>query len=291
MPHRRALVILNGKARLGGRYADTVEHMLEEHGIGCFLVKLKPGLDASAIIDEYADRVERVIIGGGDGTMNAAARGLIAHKLPLGILPLGTANDLARTLGIPNDIKAAMEVILSGALRPVDLGEVNGKPFFNVASVGFSAELAKNLTREAKARYGVLGYALTALKLLLRIRPFHATLAYAGKEDHVKTLQVAVGNGHYYGGGMKVAADAAPDDGKLDVYSLELAYMAELLALLPMLRTGTHAAWPTVRGLRVSEFELYTRKPMDVNADGEIVTQTPAVFRVREAAVKVFVPK
>lgn len=285
-----ALLILNGRARNGGRDADVVEEVLNAYGIGCITVKLRKGQDASAVIDQHHHEVDRIIIGGGDGTLNAAAMGLIAHGLPLGILPMGTANDMARTLGLPTNIAAAAEVIAQGNTRVIDLGDVNGKPFFNVASVGFSAELAQNLTREAKRKWGVLGYAITAAKVLWRSKPFSATLAYAGKEDHVRTVQVAVGNGHYYGGGMKVAADARPDDMMLDVYSLEVNHWLELPAMLPMLRSGTHAAWPTVRGLRVAEFELRTSKPMPVNADGEIVTQTPALFKVREKVITVFAP-
>ncbi len=289
MPRRKALVILNGNARHGARLADRVEEALEGRGIGFLPVRLKKGMDASAVIDVHAKEVDRVIVGGGDGTLNAAARGLMASGLPLGILPLGTANDLARTLGIPSDIEAAIDVIAGGMLRTIDVGDVNGNPFFNVASVGFSAELAMNLTKEAKRKWGVAGYAVTAAKLLWKSKPFGATLAYGSKEEHVHTLQVAVGNGHYYGGGMKVAADARPDDGKLDVYSLEVMHWLELPAMLPMLRSGTHAAWPTVRGLRVDAFELRTRRPMAVNADGEIVTMTPARFSIREKAVRVFV--
>ncbi|RYG60604.1 MAG: lipid kinase [Alphaproteobacteria bacterium] len=289
MPRRRALVILNGNARQGAAMADKVEEALTARGIGFLPVRLKKGVDASALIDLHAKDVDRVIVGGGDGTLNAAARGLMASGLPLGILPLGTANDLARTLGIPTDLEAAIDVIAAGKTRAIDVGEVNGSPFFNVASVGFSAELAKNLTKEAKRKWGVAGYAMTAAKVLWKSKPFSATLAYGTKEEHVHTLQVAIGNGHYYGGGMKVAADARPDDGKLDIYSLEVMHWLELPAMLPMLRSGTHAAWPTVRGLRVDAFELRTRKPMPVNADGEIVTMTPAKFRVREGAVKVFV--
>lgn len=289
MPSRKALVILNGNARHGAKLADRVEEALEARGLGFLPVRLKKGMDASAVIDVHAKDVDCVIVGGGDGTLNAAARGLMASGLPLGILPLGTANDLARTLGIPTDVEAAIDVIAGGRTRAIDLGEVNGNPFFNVASVGFSAELAMNLTKEAKRKWGVAGYAVTAAKLLWNSKPFGATLAYGTKEEHVHTLQVAVGNGHYYGGGMKVAADARPDDGKLDIYSLEVMHWLELPAMLPMLRSGTHAAWPTVRGLRVDEFELRTRKPMAVNADGEIVTMTPARFKVREKAVRVFV--
>lgn len=104
----------------------------------------------SELIEHYADRVDSVIVGGGDGSLNAAASGLVATGLPLGVLPLGTANDFARTLGIPFDLKNAISVIVAGHRRAVDLGKVNGHLFFNVSSIGFSAALARELTAESK---------------------------------------------------------------------------------------------------------------------------------------------
>ena len=183
-----------------------------------------------------------MVIGGGDGTLNAAIPGLLKAGLPFGIMPLGTANDLARSLGIPFELDAAAQVIATAAPRPVDLGEVNGHPYFNVASIGFSADLAAELKAEAKQRWGKLGYGVAALGLLRRARPFTATLIHDGRTERVRTIQVSVGNGRHYGGGMTVSEDARPDDGVLDVYSLEVTHWWRLVALLPWLRRGTQGA-------------------------------------------------
>ncbi len=291
MPDRPYLLIINGQARQGSRAVHRIEDHMAKAGKGVKTIRLSGSTDASAVVDAHCKGHRAVLVAGGDGTLNRAARGLMACGLPLGVVPLGTANDFARTMNIPAKLEEALDVILDGHTRMVDLGEVNGHPYFNVASVGFSAMLAHELTYEAKQRWGVLGYALTATKVLAKARPFSATLMAAGEVHQVRTLQVAVGNGAYYGGGMKVAADAAPDDGALDTYSLELAHISELLALGPMLKTGTHELWPNVRTLRSGTVELYTRTPMPVNADGELVTQTPAVFKVREKALKVYAPR
>jgi YegS/Rv2252/BmrU family lipid kinase len=243
------------------------------------------------IIRRYRDQVDIVIVGGGDGTLNAAIEGLLDTQLPLGILPLGTANDLARTLGIPQSIPQACQVIATGDKQKIDLGRVNQKHFFNVASLGLSVQITKQLDKQAKRTWGVLAYAITALKVIWKARPFAAEIRLGGKSIHVKTVQIAVGNGRYYGGGMAVADDAAIDDQRLDLYSLECQHWWQVLIWLPTMWLGKHSVWEGVRTLEGKEFEIYTRRPLPINADGEIVTQTPAKFSLVPKAVTVFVPK
>jgi diacylglycerol kinase (ATP) len=242
------------------------------------------------IVREGAE-ADMVIIGGGDGTLNAAAAGLAELKLPLGILPLGTANDLARTLRIPPDLKSALEIIGGGRIRSIDVGIVNDVMFFNVASVGLSAELAEKLTAETKRRFGKFGYALTTLRVLAGARPFRADIFSGGKRSRSLTLQIAVGNGRYYGGGNVVEKGAEIDDEILRLYSLEFVKAWRMLLLLHTFRSGEHGALDEVRTLRGREFEIRTRRSRPVNADGEIVTHTPAVFRVAPKAIEVIVPR
>ena len=147
---RRALLIVNRKARSGLRAIDNVMQVLEAGGVDIVETEMAGRDQVCAEIREEAGGIDLVVIGGGDGTLNAAAPALVETGLPLGILPLGTANDLARTLELPADPVAAASVITAGHTRPVDLGEVNGIFYFNVASIGFSAHLARRLTAEAK---------------------------------------------------------------------------------------------------------------------------------------------
>ena len=248
------------------------------------------GENFSDVISRRADHCDLVIVGGGDGTLNAAASGLVHTGLPLGVLPLGTANDFARTVGIPADPVLAAEIIAGGSARPVDLGVVNGHLFFNVASIGFSAELAAELSEHAKKRWGVMGYAIVAARILLRSRLFSAVVEHDGTSETIRTMQVSVGNGRYYGGGMTVEAGATADDGWLDLYSLEVDHWWRLLRLLPSLRNGTQGDWDDVRAFRTKEVTIRTRRPRPVNTDGELSTWTPAHFRIRPRAVLVFSP-
>ncbi|HEY9845763.1 MAG TPA: lipid kinase, partial [Candidatus Caenarcaniphilales bacterium] len=242
------------------------------------------------VIRQQRDKVDLVIVGGGDGTLNAAAAGLVDTRLPLGILPFGTANDLARTLGIPNEIAAACEIIAAGHTLPIDLGWVNGKYFFNVASLGISTRITERLTKEVKRRWGVLAYAATAVQVLWQTRPFYAEIRSQGKLKRVRTVQIAVGNGRFYGGGMAIAYDATINDQQLDLYSLELRHWWQILPILPAMSRGRQATWPSVFSLEAQEIEVLTRRPHTINTDGELTTQTPARFRVIPQAVSVMVP-
>jgi YegS/Rv2252/BmrU family lipid kinase len=287
---RRALLFVNNKSRNGEAQCSTAIERLRAHDIEPVHVECKRREDMSPIIVRHKGQVDCVVVGGGDGTINAAALGVIEADLPLGILPLGTANDLARTLEIPSDLDGAADVIAAGKTRRIDLGLVNGEPFFNVASLGLSAELAQKLTRDIKRRYGRLGYALVALKVLLQARPFSAIITSETETMRVRTLQIAVGNGVFYGGGNAVEQDAAIDDQHLDLYSLELERAWKLALMARSFRYGRHGAWSEVRAIKAKEFDIRTRRPRPINADGEIVTKTPAHFSIKPCAVTVFAP-
>ena len=287
---RRALLMLNRTARNGSAPIDAALAILEAGGITVEEVACgQPGELAGAIRERGAS-VDCVLVGGGDGTLNRAAGGLLDTRLPLGILPLGTANDLARTLGIGPDVAGAARTIVAGETRHIDLGEVNGHLFFNVASIGFSAELARELTAEAKKRWGTLGYAIASARLLLRTRRFTAFIEHDGGTDKVRTVQIAVGNGRHYGGGLTVDLSAEPDDGVLHVYSLEVRHWSRLVTLMPALKRGTHGAQSDVRSFTTREVTIRTRRGRSVNTDGELTTATPALFRVLPRAVQVYAP-
>ena len=287
---RRALLVINENSRQGGKAGDAAVEVLGRGGLQLQRETCdKPG-DLAYTIRRAARAVDLVVLGGGDGTLSSAAPALIETGLPLGILPLGTANDLARTLGLPLDTAAAAQVIVDGKLRHIDVGEVNGTPFFNVASLGLSVGMTRELTHDVKQRWGRLGYAIATFRALAQVRPFLAEIR-AGDEVHrVRTLQIAVGNGHYYGGGLAVEEGAEIDDGCLNLYSLEFYHLWKIALVYPAFRKGRHGMWNEVRTMGCREVEIRTARPKAVNTDGEITTQTPAKFRVLQKAVSVFTP-
>jgi YegS/Rv2252/BmrU family lipid kinase len=287
---RRALLIVNGNSRSGKAALSEVTDGLTRLGIDPVHKDCGSREELPALIAREGASADIVVVGGGDGTLNAAAAGIAKLKRPLGIIPLGTANDLARTLGIPTDLDSAMRVIAGGKVQSIDVGLVNDVMFFNVASIGMSAELCQELTSDIKRRFGKLGYALAAVRVLARARPFHTEISGGGRKVRSFTLQVAVGNGRYYGGGNVVEKSASIVDESLRLYSLEFVDAWRMVMMFHSFRTGEHGALNEVLTLRGDRFEIRTRRPRPVNADGEIVTQTPAVFQVLPKAIDVIVP-
>ena len=289
MSHR-ALLLVNRHARQGKTLLPQAIEQLQELGFELIEESTEHPEQLPDVIRRYQDQVDLVIIGGGDGTLNAAIDGLVDTKLPLGILPLGTANDLARTLEIPTSLPEASKTIAQGKLRHIDLGWVNGKHFFNVASLGLSVQITQRLSKQAKRRWGVFAYAATAMQVIWQSRPFRAEIQLLGESIPVKTVQIAVGNGRHYGGGMTVVHDATIDDQRLDLYSLETKHWWQIVAVLPAMWRGRYTTWSGVRVLHSQEIKVVTHRPRPVNTDGEITTHTPAHFRVIPKALTVIVP-
>jgi len=285
---RRGLLIRNGSK--GADWLAPVLARLAARGVRLTDTPTDGGERACDAIRRSAPS-DIVVVAGGDGTLNGVAPALLEAPRTLGILPLGTANDLARTLGVPLDLSDASDVIAAGMTRRIDLGLANGLPFFNVASLGLSAELAASLDSGAKHRFGRLSYALAALRVLMHAKPFRAAIAAEGEVARTHSYQIAVGNGRYHGGGVAVSEDAEIDDGQLVLYSLEPGSLWKVVALAPLFRRGRHLRWREVRTASGTELEIRTPSPMPVNLDGELATETPLALTVRPKAVEVFAPR
>lgn len=283
---RRALLLRNPASRRGG---EDLAAIMDRFAAADIAVSEAPAREDVAFSRKAAE-ADFIIVAGGDGTLHHAAPALLEAGRPFGLLPLGTANDLARTLSIPDDPMAAAEVIIAGRQRRIDLGDVNGVPFFNVASLGVSVELARELTRETKQRFGQFGYVVAGLRALGRARRFSAIIEAGGVSRKARTFQIAIGNGRYYGGGMSVHHRCDIADGRLYLYSLEMRSLWRLALMAFDFRAGALGAWEDVKSDINETFVVRTRRPMAINADGEIVSQTPARFSVRRLALSVFAP-
>ncbi|MEM9770573.1 MAG: lipid kinase [Cyanobacteria bacterium P01_D01_bin.73] len=287
---RHGLLLVNPKSRRGAAALGPAIAQLEAQGLEITFRSSRNPEDLPDIIERHRDQVDCVIVGGGDGTLNAALPGLLGTQLPLGILPLGTANDLARTLGIPNDLTAACDLIAKGYQHRIDVGLANNHPFFNVASMGLSVDITQRLTRAAKKQWGVLAYLWSAMQTVLHSKPFRATIETEDGKTRVRTIQIAVGNGRFYGGGMAIASDATIDDERLDLYSLETRRWWDIVNLLPAIYSGQLREVNQARTMESRSFRVTTSRPHSVNTDGEISTTTPVLFELQPRAIAVFTP-
>lgn len=285
---QRALLLINPNARKGKEAQMQAFQQLQALGFELLQQSVENPQYLPEIIRQYRHMVDLVIISSGDGTVNAAIEGLLDTQLPLGILPSGTANNLARSLKIPRSLPESCKIVAAGKIRLIDLGWVNGKYFFNVAGLGLSAQINRRVPKAWKRRWGVLAYAAVALQVLWQSRPFEAEIRWHNQLIKVKTFQITVCNGRYYGSGLVVAEDAAIDDQRLDLYSVKTQQWWQLIALIPAIVQGKKA--PGVLTLQGKEINIYTKEPNWIDTDGELTTTTPAQFRVIPQALPVFVP-
>ncbi|KEZ76810.1 lipid kinase [Salinisphaera hydrothermalis] len=287
----RALLLINRESRQGEANAQNAVEHLAARDVDVVEGRFDDPDDVPAEIRRHADDVDVVVLGGGDGTLNLASKAMMECGKPMAVLPLGTANDFARTLLIPTDLAAACDNVVDGVDYGIDLGQCNDVYFLNVASIGLAVRACEYRSDTAKKWFGSLGYASNVFSAVRDTEPFSAEVRFNGRRERLQSIQIAVGNGRYFGGGMAVSSDAALDDGRLDLYSLKPQPLSSLIAMLPGLMRGPHKAMQGVQLFESTEFELRTEQPMDINTDGELLTATPATFRVLPRALTVKVPQ
>lgn len=292
----RAALVVNTASRTGARAFERARERLA--ALGLPLVDSYPLHDASRLAQTVAhavdDGCDLVVVGGGDGSMSAVADVLVERPAVLGVLPLGTANDFARTLGIPSDVDAACEVVAHGKVVDVDLGSAEGKHYVNVASLGMSVAVTHALTAGLKRRLGSLAYPVATLRAYRGFEPFDARLEFP-RGDHEPVhvpaaIQVAIGNGRYYGGGNVMAPGAGIDDHDLDVYVIARGRFRDHMAIASSFRTGTFVDHPLVTHMTTEDLVVRTRPKLHINIDGEVVAATPERFRVLPNGLHVVVP-
>lgn len=284
----RVLLMINPYARRGKEHAADVRAAFED--LGCEVVQdpLEAG-SVAEIIARHRDRIDAAVIGGGDGTLRSAIPAFVNTDVPLGVIPLGTFNDLARTLEIPLQPAAAAKAIVEGHRRTIDIGSVNGRYFLTEASIGISTHIARRQTSGAKRRFGFAAILATTLATVWHARPFRVSVAYDEQLERFRTIQLTVANSFHFGGLITNKA-AAIDDGELDLYSLDIERWSDVLPLIKPILKQEVLDSPSVRTRRATRFEVSTHRPRHVFADGEPATLTPATFDVLPRAVTVFVP-
>jgi diacylglycerol kinase (ATP) len=297
MDARQAVLLVNSASRTGQADFDAARQQLTELGLplaGAFAVE--DPLTLPGIVDDAIRAGCRLIVlGGGDGTVSLVAPRLAGTDVVLGLLPTGTANDLARTLQVPGDLAGACATVVHGKVVDVDLGIVGEDHFVNVASVGLSVGVTEALSPSLKRRVGSLAYPIAAVQAYRRHRPFRARLEFPdGDHEPVELddlLQVAVANGRFYGGGNVVAPEAGIDDQLLDVYAIPRGTARQRLQVARHFVSGAFTERDHVLHLTTRAVRLSTRPELPVNVDGELSTSTPVLFGLLRNGLKVLVPQ
>jgi diacylglycerol kinase (ATP) len=287
---RRLALLVNptsGKGR-GGRLLDPVAERLRHSGVD---VDVVVGRDADEAFDRVRNRVAEGVDGlvavGGDGLVNIALQVVAGTDVPLGIVPAGTGNDIARALGLAlDDPVAAVDLASRGVTRPIDLGRANGRWFAGVLGSGFDSMVNERANRmtwpSGRSRYN-----LAILAELRTFRPVPYTLELDGESWQTEAMLVAVGNGSSYGGGMRVCPDARLDDGLLDITVLGPISKPEFLRVFPTVYKGTHVNHPAVTVRRARQVVL-TSPGVTAYADGERVSVLPVHVEAMPGALRVF---
>ncbi|MDB4912540.1 MAG: lipid kinase [Gemmatimonadetes bacterium] len=246
--------------------------------------------DAEALAADAADQGTDVVVAcGGDGTLNEVVNGLDGRNTPLGVIPLGTANDFARQTGIPEEADHAMDVILRRKPVCIDTASMNGRRFLNVSTGGVGAEATQQTPADAKATFGPLAYAITAVRMLAGNQNRHATFQSAGYELDVDFLAFAVGSGRETGGGTMMTPDASVTDGLLDVCVIEAMSRRDFAMLSLSVKRGEHRGLPGVHYVQLPWLKVTSTEPLTVNLDGEGVESQTCDYRARRGDLLVHV--
>ncbi len=234
--------------------------------------------------------VDRVIVAGGDGTAHHAIRALHGTDCVLGIIPVGSGNDLARALGLPREVSRAFDVALHGSPRRIDLGVVNGIPFAGAASVGIDGEANRYANTAAPWLRGTLLYAYAGIRTFAAFEPFGVIMTASSANFSGSVMLAVVSNSGRYGGGMRVAPSAVMDDGRLDVVVIQAVPRRVLFARFLMFTRGRHMSHPKVRAFTTQGTLISTDRRLAVYCDGEAVMfagETPIRIEVAPSSLSV----
>ncbi len=281
----RLYFILNPVAGTGrgAKYFPQLRTILEAKGVDFGFVRSEhPGHAVELTRQAVAAGEKRIIAVGGDGTVNEVASALYGTGAVMGILPLGTGNDLARTLGLPTDPLEALDVVLTGQVRPMDAGMANDCFFINAAGYGFDVDVLQRVEKYKKRLNGMLPYLLGIVEALFHLRRLRFTLKRPeGVMEATGFILV------FLGGGMNATPQADLFDGLLDVCLVKDMPAHKFLPAIVRFVKGAHLDLAEVDYFKVRELELSCPAGGPLDLDGELKSQPPAVFRALPGAIPV----
>lgn len=286
-----AVLVVNAHSRKGQDLFAQAKEKLEQAGvrlIAAHAVENPEKMD-QIVRQAVADGAPMVIVGGGDGSMSGTVDELVGKDCVFGVLPLGTANSFARTLGLPLDLDGAVQAIAGGRRRRVDLGMIDGDYFVNAASLGLSPMIGKTVPHKLKRYLGRIGYLIWAVKCSVGFRAFRLIIDDGRKEQRMWSTEVRILNGPYHGG-VELSDSADVDTGEIVVQAV-------------VGRSHVRLAWDWYakffklrdRNAHTQEFHgkaftITTRPRQRISIDGEVLAKTPVVAKIAPGAIEVAVP-
>ena len=258
----------------GMAHLDRIRVLASHHGAGLVVTRKVSDLAAQAR-RAAEDGVERLLVAGGDGTMHHAAQGLAGTDCALGVIPLGSGNDLAGTLGIPPDLDAAVDLALHGTVRRIDLARVGETYCIGYAGVGFDSEVTR-FANKVKYLRGPLIYFYAVIHTLITFEPPQMRVTHDGGTFEGRVMFTVVNNLPRFGGGMRIAPDAQIDDGLLDLVIVKEIPKRTLLTVFPKVYNGKHVGHPAVTIVRTRRAEITIDRPMTMYGGGEPVRPVDA---------------
>jgi YegS/Rv2252/BmrU family lipid kinase len=302
-PEWFVLVNPNAGNRKGQKDWNRISELFAREGVGIVTVfSERKGHAIELTRQAVTDGFRKIIVVGGDGTLNEAVNGIFAQdicatsEITIGLIPVGTGNDWGKMFAIPLVYEGAVKVIKEAKTLIHDVGlvsyhvgnELHKRYFLNIAGLGFEALVVRktNIQKE-KGRSSKAIYLFNLLSSLVSYRKTMAQITIDGKTSSARVFSINVGNGRYCGGGMRQTPEAVPDDGLLDVTVLKEMGRLEIIRNLKLLYDGTILSHPKADGYRTSKISISTESILYAEADGELLGHTPVEFTIIPASVKI----
>jgi YegS/Rv2252/BmrU family lipid kinase len=289
---RRAVLVVNTRSRHGAHAYSEAKRLLAEGGItldAAYSVRNAERLQA-IVREEIAKGRKFIILGGGDGTISSVVDHFAYASVVFGVLPLGTANSFARTLGIPLDLAGAIDVLVNGKVANIDLAKINEDYFANGSSIGMPAIVGRATPHSLKKWLGRGAYGLVAAYKFIRFVPFRCIVTVNGQQTSFQAFDVLIASGGYQGG-VLVAREADPRDGKIVIRILKGPSKWALAKKWARIALGVPFGPSDLEVIRVPELTIDTVPQQYVAVDGEVIAQTPIRVSVAREALHLMTPE
>ncbi|MHA6719566.1 diacylglycerol/lipid kinase family protein [Sphingomonas sp. RS6] len=290
MQFSSAAMVVNTRSRHGQDWFDRACARFRESDVPIDAHAVSEPERLDAVLDKaLARKPELVILGGGDGTMSGLVDRLVGTGATLGVLPLGTANSFARSLGLPLDVDGAIDAILHGRKRRIDLGMIDNDYFASTAAIGLSPQIAETVPHGAKRWFGRLGYLGWAAIQFLKFKPFTVIVGEGNDAKRLQAVEVRISNGPFHGG-TELVDEAGVSTGEIVVQVVKGHVKSRLVRNWTASILRLEARKEDTVTFRGQSLRVATEPPLPISIDGEVLATTPVVAKVAPGVIDVMVP-